>query len=441
MKNICYEILTHLSKNGNRPVFDDGVNSVSSTAFKNLIESFILRMEKVGIWSGSCVGIYAEDIIISSALSLAASYIGCSWALITKTTLQHCKITHCIYHSDKEVIQPGPNVHKVDISWTIKEKHFNLSKPDTDPDSIWMYAESSGTTGDPKIIPLTHNEFYKRVMIGQSEFLAFAERMINLYHPLKTMINLYHPLKSTVQYRTPIAILNNVVVDISQQLKDNCLVAGSLRQIKIFLEDYPIPKEPFNSIVSAGGAAVSKKDCEFMLQYFKIVRITYSATEISRICQKEITHIDQYNGSVGAPVEGCVIKFNSENSNILRIFSNKTDNHMGVYTNDTGYMKDGELYITGRVYEILNIDGIKINPVKIDKFIESIEGVKHCMCFNDDGVLSALIVGSENVEILSLCEEEMGISYTPKKFYFVNSLPYNQNGKLLRREAKAYIRA
>jgi acyl-coenzyme A synthetase/AMP-(fatty) acid ligase len=300
------------------------------------------------------------------------------------------------------------------------------------PEDPFNIIYSSGTTGEPKLIPLTYNEFSKRVFLHDpKEILSFA----------KISTCLYYPLKSTVQYRTPIAILNNVKIDISQKLQDNLILSGSFKQIKIYLENKPIPKKPFKSIVSVGGSAINRNDCEILLKYFKVVRITYSATEISRICQKEITRIEQYNGSVGKPVQGCKIEFPSKHSSRFKIYSNLTDVTSGIMNSDTGYMKRGELYITGRVDEILNIDGIKINPEKIDRFIESIEGIKHCMCFNNDGVFAALIIGEENVDIATPCEETMGISYTPKKYYFVDKLPYNQNGKLVRREAKAYIRA
>jgi acyl-coenzyme A synthetase/AMP-(fatty) acid ligase len=432
MKNVCYEVLTHLAKNGNQPVFDDGYNTVSSNTFKNVIENVILRMKKVGVCSSSCVGIYSEDVIVGTALSLAAAYIGCSWTKISTTSLKHCRLTHCIYHSDQEIIQGGANVHKVDDSWFIKNEPFELDEPDTDPENIWLYAESSGTTGEPKLIPITHSEFNKRVFARDpKEFLSFA----------KFSTSLYYALKSTVQYRTPISILNNVVIDISQTLKDNLILAGSIKQIKIYLQDKPVPKKPFKSIVSAGGSAISKDDCALLLKYFKIVRTTYSATEISRICQKEMTRIEQYNGSVGKPVTGCVIKFPSKHSSRFRIFSDLIDSKMGVFTNDIGYMKRGELYITGRVDEILNIEGIKINPVKVDQFIESVDGIEQCMCFDNDGVFAALIVGDQNIDITTPCTKSMGVSFTPKQFYFVDSLPYNQNGKLLRREAKSYIKA
>lgn len=424
MKSVSYELLNYLSKNDDTVIFSDGSSKFTANQFKNLIGSFVLRMREVGIWSGSCVGLHSTDLIIGSALALAASYIGCSWANITLTTLKHCKLTHCVYYSDQEVVEDGPNVYKVDSSWVSKEG-FVLEQPDTDPDSIWLYAESSGTTGEPKLIPITHNEFSKRSSYGQEDF----------FKSMRSMISLYHPLKSTVQYRAPVAIMRNITIDISQELKDKIMVAGSLRQIKLFLENKPIPKTPFNSLVSPGGAAVSRKDCEYLLQYFKIVRIPYSATEISRIAQKDITHIDQYNGSVGKLIPGTTIKFPEDNSMPFRIFSDKKDNHLGSILGDIGYMKDDELYITGRYDDIINIDGIKLNPSQIEHEIESNEGVDQCMVFDDDGVFSALIVGNIDPEsiVISL--------YKPKKFYLVDKLPYNKNGKLLRREGKAYIRA
>ena len=159
MKNVCYEVLTHLAKNGNQPVFDDGYNTVSSDTFKNIIENVILRMKKVGVCSSSCVGIYSEDVIVATTLSLAAAYIGCSWTKISTTSLTHCQLTHCIYHSDQEIIQGGANVHKVDDSWFVKNEPFKLEVQNIDPDSIWLYAESSGTTGEPKLIPISYNKF------------------------------------------------------------------------------------------------------------------------------------------------------------------------------------------------------------------------------------------------------------------------------------------
>jgi acyl-coenzyme A synthetase/AMP-(fatty) acid ligase len=114
------------------------------------------------------------------------------------------------------------------------------------------------------------------------------------------------------------------------------------------------------------------------------------------------------------------------------------------YSGDTGYLtKQGELVLTGRSDERINLNGVKINPSKIDRVMESYPDIKEAACFpltKSDGrtILGAAFVSDEEkfdlkklVDYLINCPDNFE---TPKIFIKVIKIPRNNNHKIARHE-------
>ena len=73
------------------------------------------------------------------------------------------------------------------------------------------------------------------------------------------------------------------------------------------------------------------------------------------------------------------------------------------YSGDTGYLtKNGELVLTGRSDERINLNGVKVNPSKIDRIMESYPDIKEAACFpltKKDGSMVACVALVVNFEI------------------------------------------
>ena len=98
----------------------------------------------------------------------------------------------------------------------------------------------------------------------------------------------------------------------------------------------------------------------------------------------------------------------------------------------------GNIYITGRVKNVVNIGGKKVNPVYIETVIRS------CPCVNDvvvigdkrqtgEEYLGAVITGSHDLtssQIRSFLEERLESYMLPSILRIVNTIPRNSLGKV-----------
>lgn len=447
--NVGFDVMCHLEKNPDDILFEIGDANISKEVFRNIVISMALHMKNHDIDQSSCVGIDCEESIIAIALTLAISLHGCSWIRLT-TEMVDIPITHIIQSTSREFESDTIPIIKIDDSWLYKPDNVDLSQPinftgHNSPDSIWMIAQSSGTTGQSKFIPISYNSYWQRVNNDIDSFLSNIDK-INI---------LYYTLKSSVHYRAHAAILNDVIiVDHVDSLinHDNILVVGSLGQVHSFVDKIQVPAVPFNATVDLAGAASNKSDVERMLKYFSTVRLCYGSTETGRTYQKNITNIDQYNGSVGKKLSDNIVLQYDTNHVIKIMCSKQVDGYISdadgfkdgwFYPGDLGYLQDDELYITGRTKEQFNIGGIKINPSAIDDFINSIDGVDKCLTFLDD-TMCAIIVSSSDQTIIAKsifdsCLIKFGPSKIPKKLYFMNTVPIGVNGKFVRKDGPSLV--
>jgi acyl-coenzyme A synthetase/AMP-(fatty) acid ligase len=111
-------------------------------------------------------------------------------------------------------------------------------------------------------------------------------------------------------------------------------------------------------------------------------------------------------------------------------------------------MENGELFITGRKNEQLNVGGVKIDPKSVEDEIRSIVGVSDCMLFIDDRQpveyqLSVLVVAIDaevSREIHTKCFAKFGISKIPQNIYYVKKLPMIEGGKVSRKLAMDVVK-
>jgi long-chain acyl-CoA synthetase len=102
------------------------------------------------------------------------------------------------------------------------------------------------------------------------------------------------------------------------------------------------------------------------------------------------------------------------------------------------------LFITGRVSDVINVAGRKLNPFEVERCLEQCPGVRQAVVF---GVTSALrgeeaiacIVADEkatNIDaqsVLKFCHTHLSGWQVPKDIWFLESIPVNERGKISRR--------
>lgn len=122
---------------------------------------------------------------------------------------------------------------------------------------------------------------------------------------------------------------------------------------------------------------------------------------------------------------------------------NKTFLSGWLCTGDQGYLdKDGYLFLTGRLKEMINRGGEKITPLEIDRLLEVDYRIKEAAAFSFDHVSLGEEVAVAVVlepgcslserEVVQLVGSKLASFKVPKKVLFVDQLPRNRGGKLKR---------
>lgn len=115
------------------------------------------------------------------------------------------------------------------------------------------------------------------------------------------------------------------------------------------------------------------------------------------------------------------------------------------YTGDLGYLgDDGQLYITGRVKDIINRGGEKISPGEVEAVFLSHPEVKQAVAFAnphktlgyDVGIAIVLKEGAQvnRQQLERHARSRLSQFKVPKAWLFLNQLPHNMVGKVQRNE-------
>ena len=101
---------------------------------------------------------------------------------------------------------------------------------------------------------------------------------------------------------------------------------------------------------------------------------------------------------------------------------------------------DGELVLTGRVGDLINTAGKKVNPREVEQVILQIEGVRQAKVYGEPAgargeVVAAAVVASPDVTretIRAFCLEHLSPHKVPRIVKLIESIPLDERGKVKR---------
>ena len=196
-----------------------------------------------------------------------------------------------------------------------------------------------------------------------------------------------------------------------------------------------------------------------------VIHEGYGLTETSPFAS--YNHDLKYKlGSIGSPIENVEMKIvNSEGQealtgevgeivvrgpNVMLGYWNlpfetaKVIKNGWFYTGDLGRMdEDGYFYLVDRIKDMINISGFKVYPTEVENVIYQHPAVAEVAVYGapdsvkGEVVRASIILKSgqtltEN-QIADFCAERMGTYKMPQAFEFVDSIPKNPTGKVLKR--------
>jgi long-chain acyl-CoA synthetase len=349
---------------------------------------------------------------------------------------------------------------------------------DVDVESLAVIIYTSGTTGKPKGAMLSFRNIFSNAHGGGLHVNTTKNDRIVVFLPM------FHSFTFTIGVIKPLYYGASSVVVKSLKPFANIFKQVLLKRVTIFLG---IP-DVYNALVKAklpwyfmwfnkirifvsGAAALQPKTLRGMEAKFKRAKLLegYGLSEASpAVCINPISQ--QKAKSVGTALYGYEIKIVDDNldelprgevgdiivkgDNVMMGYlnrpteTNETIINGWLLTGDMGYLDDDAfLYIVDRKKDLVISKGINIYPRELEEVIDAFTGVASSAVIgiadeHSGEIPIAYIELEEDMpsidesELKKYLRENLAAYKVPKKIYFIDALPKNATGKVLKRKLK-----
>ncbi|OCK81811.1 acetyl-CoA synthetase-like protein [Lepidopterella palustris CBS 459.81] len=339
------------------------------------------------------------------------------------------------------------------------------------PDDVALVLHTSGTTGRPKAVPLTHRNLTRTMKNIQVTYKLTSEDRTLLVMPL------FHVHGLLAGFLAPLASGGSVIVPLKFSAsefwsnfiehKANWYTAvPTIHQI-LLRNPPPNPKPNIRFIRSCSSPLSPKTFHELEKAFNAPVLEAYAMTEAAHQMTSnplppgkrmpgsvgigqgvEIKILDQEGNEVpqGSEAEICIRGENVTKGYLNNPEANKSSFTKGGFfrTGDQGKKdKDDYVIITGRIKELINKGGEKISPIELDNVIAQMPQVSEAVSFalademygQDVGVAVVLKDGQRLSadELKKWMADRVAKFKLPKKVFFTDVMPKTATGKVQRR--------
>jgi long-chain acyl-CoA synthetase len=222
------------------------------------------------------------------------------------------------------------------------------------------------------------------------------------------------------------------------------------------MEDIPVlPK--LRLCISAGAPLATAVAQQFRQKFGLPIHSFYGASECGGICYDRDAQ-NMEDGFVGQPMKDVVIEMVDPAASASRIRvrsaavgdgyfpeSDKAKLGGGLFVPDDLLNKTANGFrIVGRISDVINVAGKKVNPAEVEAHLLRFSGVRQAIVFGRASTLrneevAACVVASpgvsvSEVELLEFCRRELSAWQVPKRFFIVDAIPATDRGKISRRD-------
>ena len=116
------------------------------------------------------------------------------------------------------------------------------------------------------------------------------------------------------------------------------------------------------------------------------------------------------------------------------------------HTGDVGVQnEDGFYYFVDRVKDIIKTGGVNVSAVEVETAINELDGIGGSAVFNvyhpdwTEAVVAAVVLENDQLDndaIINHCKERLAKFKVPKKIIFIDQIPTNHVGKILRKKLR-----
>jgi long-chain acyl-CoA synthetase len=336
----------------------------------------------------------------------------------------------------------------------------------SDPDATAVMLYTSGTSGKPKGVPLTHANLLSnaRALIDRAQLTddAVFLGVLPIFHAFGLTGSLICPLLAGAE-----------VTYQPRFHPERAAAVIAKRRVTVFIAVPPMfgllarshgHDEGLRGIrlpISGGEAMPPAYREAFRQRFSREVLEGYGLTETAPVIAVNMPG-ENRPGSVGKPLPGVQVRIAGEDSeiqvrgpNVMAGYYNRPDENARAFTADgwfrTGDMgrldADGYLSITGRIKELIIRGGEKIMPREVEDVLSQVPGVQEAAVIGEpdgdrgEAVVAFVVPGDSppTAEALrEFCRARLAEFKVPRRIVIARDLPRGPTGKLLKRALREW---
>jgi long-chain acyl-CoA synthetase len=437
------------------------------------VASLVKNNEKIGFLS--------ENNLLMPAALFGAAIAGVEFVPLNyrlseeQLNMQLKRISPAILFTDQDIKCKG--IKTIGITTLALDNKAELDNY-SDDEAVAVELFTSGTTGEPKSAVLKHKNLMAYIL-GTVEFMsAGAEESVLLSVPPYHIAGIAAVLSSSYSGRKIVQLPNFSAeawmrLVIKEKITNAFLVPTMLKRIvEKFDDNLSLPSL---KNVAYGGGNMPRQVIERAMKLLPHVNFTnaYGLTETSAtICMLgPEDHRSAFNSSdalikrrlssAGRPIPSIELIIKNDEGNIClpeelgnvwvrgeqvsgeyKGIGSKLDSEGWFPTKDRGFLdSDGYLFIDGRADDVIVRGGENISPGEIEDVVRTHPNVEDVAAVAVKDIewgeaVGLVIVASspiEDDEIIKLVRTKLRSSRVPSTIKYMDELPYNETGKLLRR--------
>ena len=365
-----------------------------------------------------------------------------------------------------------------DTPWSeLLDTNTETPQPVIDPaDDVACILYTSGTTGKPKGAMLTHKN-----LLCDTRGALEAIKIVPGKDRLLVVLPMFHAFAATVGMLTPLLYGCSFipVPKFEPQLVMDSIANGgatifmgvpSMYTVLLNLSDEQIKK--FDSIkycISGGAAMPQVLMKDFEKRFGKLIYEGDGPTECSPVTCVNPIDGERKPASVGLPIPGvemCIMDKDANEianeeigeicvrgDNVMKGYWNRPEDTAETFfgdwfrTGDLGYRDDdGYFYIVDRIKDMIIVNGMNVYPRVVEEVLYQYDVIQEAAVIGEPhdlhGEIPVAYVAlkdnkqADTADVRSFCRERLGNHQVPRKVFFLDSLPKNAAGKIVKRELR-----
>ena len=365
---------------------------------------------------------------------------------------------------------------------------MNIASDDADPEDVSpedvaLYQYTGGTTGEAKGVVLTHRNVLANALQCREWFIGAQEgkEVFMLALPVFHAFGMTGGMNLALSLTAKIVIMPKFDADGVMKLieKERVTIFPGVPAMYVAIINHPkAAKRDISSIkFCLSGASSLPAEVKKKFEEMTGGRLVegYGLTEASPVTHCNPLTTDAKTGSIGLPLPGTESRIVTgeegeeapqgevgelivRGPQVMRGYRNRPEEteealkNGWLFTGDMGFVDEGGfVFLKDRKKEMIISGGCNIYPKEIEEALMEIDGVKEAAAIGvaDDylgeKVVAAVVMKTgfsmDEKDIIARLKKNLASFKTPKKIYFMDSLPKTIIGKTLKRELKKQIKS